>query len=196
MTTQRRQFTLRSLFLLILAVAVTLGVLRTVEEEWLIALTVIAPVIAACLAISCVDFGRLPPPGWRMLTAICIPSLWLLWLGLHPRMYYMEGAFLVMVLWYGFATTHVIRFAYYRPFGQHRVPPHRTRWLHNQIFVLIPLAVTLLVAFRIPLYIGFLTARPGLTALVESEAQSAERSLAVDQRCGIYTISAAQRRTG
>jgi hypothetical protein len=104
-------------------------------------------------------------------------------------MYYMVGVVLVIFLWFGVAAAYLIRSVFVCGLtGSDRLALPRTSWLRKQMCILVPFTVTLLVACRIPLHMGFLTAWPGLTVLVEKGVLDA------DQRCGLYTISAAQRR--
>src|SRR5262249_33648527 len=70
-------------------------------------------------------------------------------------------------------------------------PPSRvSRRRRDALFFLIPLATTLLIGFKVPLKIGFLTALPGMTRLVDSTPGDRVPRLSADQRCGIYSISA------
>ena len=128
------------------------------------------------------------PVGWPMFAAAGIPSLYILWLGLYPSLYYIADVLFLGLLWFGVVVAYAVRLTV-RDFrtvpGNIPVVP----WRRDGMLFLIPLATTLLIAFRIPLRLGFLTARPGLTRLVNSASDDGVPRLSADQRCGIYVIA-------
>ena len=103
-----------------------------------------------------------------MLVAVTLPAIWLLWRGLFPSMYYMEAdGFLAAIYWLGVAavafwgaatSTVVVGVGTVAQLGCPR---------RQKLCFLIPAVITLLIALRLPLLVGFLTAWPGLTSLIE-----------------------------
>ncbi len=149
---------------------------------------------------SITRFARwwLRPIGWPMFTAVGMVAVWLLWLGLHPSLYYMADVFLLFYFWMAVGFAYLAR-TLIRRFVASTVDapatPVASAWRREAMLFSIPLIVTLLIALRVPLRIGFLTARPGLTRLVETAQEGRMPQLSEDQRCGLYTISAMANRT-
>jgi hypothetical protein len=133
-----------------------------------------------------------------MSAAVSLPAAGLLWLGHHPKLYYMGGPVFVVLLWLGVAALYLCRTAISgaRTFTGPAMSPLRAATTgFGRAFFLIPLAATLLIAFQIPLRLGFLTAWPALARLVEDAGTDGVPRLAADQRCGLYTISSTDNRT-
>lgn len=134
------------------------------------------------------------PNRWPICTTIGFAFLCVLWCGLYPGFYYMEGFALVLLLWWiagaMFVGRTLIRFLlirYGKP-GRNRVDDMHGRRV--RIVTLMLVATTLLIAFKVPLRLGFLAARPRLERLAEKANASGSWKLPKDQQCGLYTICA------
>jgi hypothetical protein len=203
-----RQFSLRSLLRFVLIVGGVLAILRESGPGWIVAYVIIGGLLVMCATLT-----------WRlrlrirrqttMLVLISIPSCWLLWLGLYPGLYHIGDVFFVLLYWaavpmlYFWGTTQP-------PFFAHRKQSERPLWTNRErLFFLVPIAVTLMIACRVPLRIGFLTAWPRLSILADTAVRAAgdqsapsdgaialkrlveKQELAENQECGLYTISLA-----
>jgi hypothetical protein len=120
-------------------------------------------------------------PGTVAFSMMGLAVLVLVGMGCYPGFYYLYGLLLPFCLWCGVLLFGALRGSI-ASFVHHRRP-----WL---LFFCIPIAVTLLLGFKLPLRIGFLTARSGLNQLVAASEQNNEL-LAQDTRVGLYTFSAA-----
>lgn len=189
----QRQFTLRRLLGWILAVCAALAVLREASPEWLILCPLIAFVVMMCRALSLglgMRVQRLTP----MLTAVSIPSLWLLWLGLDPSFYYMTDVAFLVPYWGGVALLYALGVVSIPTIVRRQCKAQPRWWPQpDRLFFLLPVIVTLLIVTHVPLRLGFLTAWPRLAVLGQAgrpDGALGEHDLQ-DEECGLYTISLA-----
>jgi len=144
---QKTQFTLRSLALLVTLIAAILAIMRVLEPEWRFAVAVGSATLAissACLAAA----GRTNRAvRWCLLVAVSIASAWLLWLGLHPGMYYMAGFLFAIMLWGGVLTGSLVMAITSSDSRGSDAPGIKTTG--ERAFLIIPLVTTLLLAFQI-----------------------------------------------
>lgn len=117
----------------------------------------------------------------------------LLWLGCQPRFYYLTGFFLVLLAWGGMLFVLVLRMAVQSYLArQHQVSaPKRTGIvLRYACFVGILVAATVLLYFAVPMRVGFLTAMPTLSRLVDRDNPALSQEPDEDVRAGLYVLSA------
>lgn len=132
------------------------------------------------------------PIPWWLVTIGLLPAAWLLYRGLHPSFYYMMQPVLLVLLWLLSLWVMSLRFAmleaarsYYR--NRRPTPPERRRW---GVFWGVTILVTLLLAFEVPVRVGFLWARPALEQLLaEVQADPAPQPvLSAPRRAGMWHI--------
>ena len=133
------------------------------------------------------------PAGWPLFSVFGFLLAWLLWLGLYPSFYYMTGLAVAFLAWAGTAVVFLLRVMVQLHFlTRHQVPVSGRqlairRW---SIAFAALLVVTLLLVHKIPLRIGFLTARPALSRLVAEVSTGQLTVMKEDARAGLYTVSA------
>ena len=131
--------------------------------------------------------------AWPLFGATGVVVLGLFWQGLYPHFYYMVDFFVLGLVWFGAVLMFVVLMAL-RSWLLHEYPgpvqTAQTALLQWACVFGILLLVTALLAFKVPMRLGFLTARPGLSRLVNEHTIDEFRGLAEDTRFGLYTISA------
>ena len=133
----------------------------------------------------------LGPIAWPTFGLVGIASLHLLFLGIHPSLYYMADIFHLFLLWGCVGLICSFRYGI-REIGAraYRQPQSKHHWHREALLAAILVSTTILIGFKIPLRLGFLTALSGLTQLQEKIERGEE--IFTDQRCGYYLISATE----
>ena len=144
------------------------------------------------LANACVQ-NWLKGPGWRLFSALGLLVLGLLWLGLHPSFYYMVGLLLVPLAWWVMLVVLVLRIGVQNfMVRRHQVPAQKRigAVLRYAYLIGIFVAATILLIFAVPMKMGFLTAEPTLSRLVNEDNLALSPRLIEDVRAGPYVVSA------
>ena len=130
---------------------------------------------------------------------IGFPSGVLLYWGLFPWFYYFDDIIWLFLLWAGSAFVWFACMAPRLPvLLYHRLPVSRIMrdWRQWAGVASIVVATTTLIATRTPLRIGFLTALPGLTDLVNTTEPGQYLVLSPPKECGLYIIGSTGSRFG
>jgi len=188
---KKLQFTLRSLMLLVTLFAVMFAIMRALEPGW----RVVLAIVGVFLAISAVCLAAPGKPARfvrrGMLIAVAVASVWLLWLGLYPSMYYMADIFFIFLLWCGVLLVSLMIAIKSLASSESSALGIKTK--EERAFLIIPLVTTLLLAFQIPLRLGAATAIPTLESKISKEDSGGSVE---EQRCGLYTVTLPGKRRG
>jgi hypothetical protein len=124
------------------------------------------------------------PMGKAILFAEGLLATWFLWRGLYPDFYHLIDVTALASMWAAIAAISAVALSW----RSRKIFESAAQW---SIWVGMACLVTLLIALKVPMRAGFLTARAELSQLVESKPD-AEKILAEDVRIGLYTFSASQ----
>ncbi|MHC4296696.1 MAG: hypothetical protein ACYS7Y_05290 [Planctomycetota bacterium] len=132
-------------------------------------------------------------PSWRLFAASGLAVLGLLWLGLHPSFYYMDGLFFVPLAWGIMLVVLILRIGIQSFLVRRHQASAQKRIgavLRYAYLVIIFVVATILLIFAVPMKIGFLTAKPALSRLVNEDNLALSPKLVEDVRAGPYVVSA------
>jgi hypothetical protein len=132
------------------------------------------------------------PIGWPTYVFFGLASMWLLWLGLYPVMYYLNYVFLLFDLWVAVVAWLILRTIIARVLRR-RFPEEfaerREKRLRSWYLLLMILITTALLFYEVPMRLGFMTAKHKLSAMLSNLEEGEAARIEADFRAGIYTIS-------
>jgi hypothetical protein len=111
-------------------------------------------------------------------------AAWFVWRGLYPGFYHLTDVTALVLMWVGIAAISAVAL----PWQSRKLFQNAIQW---STFVGVACLITLLIVFKVPMRVGFLTARAELSQLVETRRHS-EKIFAEDVRMGLYTFSASE----
>ncbi|MHC4426753.1 MAG: hypothetical protein ACYSYV_11755 [Planctomycetota bacterium] len=132
-------------------------------------------------------------PGWRLFSALGLLVLSLLWLGLHPSFYYMDGLVFVPLAWSVMLVVLVLRIGVQDfMMRRHQLSAQKRIGIVLRYACLIGafVAATVVLIFAVPMKMGFLIAEPTLSRLVHEDDLALSPKLVEDVRAGPYAVSA------
>ncbi len=137
----------------------------------------------------------LRPTGWPAYSTTVALAICVFWMGLGPAFYYMVDILFLLLLWPLALLTYALRAAIREVITEWHTSPGltameylRVHWRRDAAWWLCIVAVTAMVCLRVPLRIGFLTARPGMDELVRIVERGDQSTLTTNQVVGLYTI--------
>jgi hypothetical protein len=139
------------------------------------------------------------PVGIPMFVVACLISLLLLLWGLYPGFYYIANFIILLLLWWFVGLIYLLRSAIrcWLLARNQQSEPNIRKGRHWGVYIFLVIFITtLILGFKIPLKVGFLTARSELEELSSELLPVDSKPLKEDQRIGLYNFSAKYSRRG
>ncbi len=131
----------------------------------------------------------LKPIGWTFALVMAVLFLATLWRATHPAFYYPSTAASIIIVWlivwsvYGVRATAADEVA--RRYGLCELPSRRKAKIHLLIATVI---VTAILSMKLPLYLGFVTARGELDRIAHDLTAEQPIVIQLPRRAGIYRV--------
>ena len=136
--------------------------------------------------------AALAPTGWPTTAIVVLLCAWILYLAIHPGMYYPPLVFIVSILLCGAVGIVLACRGAFRGMVRPSSIPRRNFTGRDRLLCGITLLTCILVWFHVPLRVAFLFARPELDRVI-ADIQSGKLAVPIQpRRVGPYTVQSSR----